>query len=301
MNLKLRTGEAFAVACEDPATIEGVHADQVLYIYDEAKTIPPETFDASEGAFSGAGDDTAQEAYALASSTPGPPVGRFYEIHARKPGLRGLARGASRSRTRSPPAASRASGPTSARSSGARTRPSTATACSASSQPPRRTASSRSRGSRPPTSAGGGFDDDPGPLTAVGVDVARSGGDKTVLALRHGWAIMELRHESGQGTMETTGQVAACCAARGVAVVDVIGIGAGVVDRLREQEQQVVAFNASEGTRCSTRAASSASSTAARPPGGRCASCSTRTVGERGRAAARRHPDRRPDGAEAGA
>lgn len=87
MALKLDHGEAFAVSSDDPAYIEGAHADRLLYIFDEAKTIPDETWDAAEGAFSGAGPDTGNEAYALAISTPGPPSGRFHAIHKREKGL----------------------------------------------------------------------------------------------------------------------------------------------------------------------------------------------------------------------
>lgn len=84
--LKLTTGEAFAIASDQPDAMEGAHADDMLYVYDESKTIPGDTWDAVEGAFAGAGPDTAQEAHALAISTPGPPQGRFYDIHSRKPG-----------------------------------------------------------------------------------------------------------------------------------------------------------------------------------------------------------------------
>lgn len=83
--LKLRTGSAFAVASSNHEYIEGAHADYLMYIFDEAKAIPDTTFDAAEGAFSGAGDDTAVEAYALAISTPGEPLGRFYDLHQGKP------------------------------------------------------------------------------------------------------------------------------------------------------------------------------------------------------------------------
>lgn len=86
LRMRLDYGEAFALASDDPSTMEGAHADHILYVYDEAKVVPDGTFDASEGAFAGAGEDTPQEAYALAISTPGEPVGRFYEIHARRPG-----------------------------------------------------------------------------------------------------------------------------------------------------------------------------------------------------------------------
>lgn len=80
MGIKLQHGEAFAAASDDPAYLEGAHAPQMLYVFDEAKAIRPETFDAAEGAFSTAGSDTGDEAYALAMSTPAGPVGRFADI-----------------------------------------------------------------------------------------------------------------------------------------------------------------------------------------------------------------------------
>lgn len=81
LNLKLTTGEAFAVASDQPELIEGAHADHLLYIFDESKAIPDTVFDAAEGALGGTG-----ETFALAISTPGEPVGRFYDIHRRKVG-----------------------------------------------------------------------------------------------------------------------------------------------------------------------------------------------------------------------
>lgn len=85
-------------------------------------------------------------------------------------------------------------------------------------------------------------------MTCLGVDVARSGSDDTVLAPRHGVRIEELRRYSLEDTMATTGRVAGVLRQGGYAVVDVIGLGAGVVDRLREMGMAVVAFNAAEGT-----------------------------------------------------
>ena len=85
LNLNLKYGSAFAVASTDPGRIEGAHADSIFYIYDESKTITDATFDACEGAFSGAGV-LGREAFALASSTPGDPSGRFYDIHSHKQG-----------------------------------------------------------------------------------------------------------------------------------------------------------------------------------------------------------------------
>jgi hypothetical protein len=85
----------------------------------------------------------------------------------------------------------------------------------------------------------------------VGVDVARFGQDKTVLAVRNGHVLTELRRSVKEDTMATTGRVAGVLAAdpARTAVVDVIGIGAGVVDRLREMGCKVEPFNASASTK----------------------------------------------------
>jgi hypothetical protein len=87
MRLNLSTGAAFAVASNKPDLIEGAHGDCLFYLYDESKAIPDATFDAAEGAFSNAGDGMANEAYAVAMSTPGEPQGRFYDIQSRKAGF----------------------------------------------------------------------------------------------------------------------------------------------------------------------------------------------------------------------
>jgi len=86
LSIKLKHGQAFAVASSNPAFIEGAHAKRLLYIFDEAKAIREETFDAIEGAFSNAGAN-GYEAYALALSTPGDPIGRFYNICKRATGF----------------------------------------------------------------------------------------------------------------------------------------------------------------------------------------------------------------------
>lgn len=85
LSLRLSTGEAFAVASNNHELIEGAHADHLLYVFDEAKAIPDATFDAAEGAFSTAGIG-GTEGFAIAASTPGEPAGRFYEIQKRNPG-----------------------------------------------------------------------------------------------------------------------------------------------------------------------------------------------------------------------
>lgn len=86
LSIKLAHGQAFAVASNNPAFIEGAHARRLLYIFDEAKAIQEATFDAIEGAFSNTGANN-YEAYALALSTPGDPMGRFYNICKRAAGF----------------------------------------------------------------------------------------------------------------------------------------------------------------------------------------------------------------------
>lgn len=80
-SLKLGTGEAFAIASDNPAHIEGAHAKYMLYLFDESKVIPDETWDAAEGAFS------SGDCMWLAISTPGEQSGRFYDIHSHKSGF----------------------------------------------------------------------------------------------------------------------------------------------------------------------------------------------------------------------
>jgi hypothetical protein len=92
----------------------------------------------------------------------------------------------------------------------------------------------------------------PGTYKGVGVDVARYGTDKTVIAPAYVnddlLAFDKLNYTTKEDTMQTTGRVVIWMKKGGRAVVDVIGLGAGVVDRLRELGNKVDAFNASEST-----------------------------------------------------
>lgn len=90
----------------------------------------------------------------------------------------------------------------------------------------------------------------PGRLV-LGVDVARFGDDKTVLAHRYGDVIVKLERHAKIDTTQTTSLVQAAMhnQPHAVAVVDVIGIGAGVVDQLRSLQIPVRAYNAAHGTR----------------------------------------------------
>ncbi|MDP9091839.1 MAG: DEAD/DEAH box helicase family protein [Actinomycetota bacterium] len=252
LNIKLDHGQAFAAASDNAALLEGAHASELLYVFDEAKSIIPDTFDAAEGAFSGAGAGSIQ-AFALAMSTPGEPSGRFYDIHARKPGLEDWW-----ARHVTVDEAVKAGRISKSWVSQRRKQWGADTALFAN-RVLGEFHSSDEDGVIPLAwveaaierwltiqAAGMPLGGD----CSVGVDVARSGGDKTVLAIRVGDVVTELRSFSREDTMATTGRVQGIVSAYPgcVPVVDVIGVGGGVVDRLRELKIRVDAFNASEGS-----------------------------------------------------
>jgi hypothetical protein len=249
LNLRLSHGSAFAAASANAALIEGAHADSLMFVFDEAKAIPAATFDACEGAFSGTG-----EAFALALSTPGSPQGRFHDICVRRPGYEDwhpvhvtLDQAVRAGRISAEWADQRAKqwGTQSAiyvnrvlgefHAGGEDSVIPLAWAEAAVLRWHEWDLAGRPDGGWPRT---------------VGVDVARSGEDKTSLAIRDGRVLVELRRSSKETTMETTGRVKGILDADPMrkAVVDVIGIGAGVVDRLREMGHTVEAFNASNRT-----------------------------------------------------
>jgi phage terminase large subunit len=88
--------------------------------------------------------------------------------------------------------------------------------------------------------------------TTWGLDVARFGSDKTVLAKRQGQVITEVNGWQGLDLMQTVGRVKAeydglpsHLRPREI-MVDVIGMGGGVVDRLRELGMPVRGINVAE-------------------------------------------------------
>lgn len=86
-------------------------------------------------------------------------------------------------------------------------------------------------------------------LTGYGVDVARFGDDRSVIAPRHGTYIGELVTFERIDTMRLAAEVAGRLnKTRGWARIDVVGVGAGVYDRLRGLGYNVVAHNGAEGT-----------------------------------------------------
>lgn len=268
--LKLSTGRAFAMASSEDEMTEGAHADHLLYVFDEAKAIGAGRWDAAEGAL------MTGDTYALAISTPGDPQGRFYDIHTRKPGYEHwwvrhvtidecIAAGAIKQSDVDQLA--RQWGENSAvfqnRVLGE--------FCESSEdcviplawieaanerwlQRIKLTSSNwnwvegAKQGAWPhwewliPAES----------VTHLGLDIARSDtGDKTVIARRQGDTITQLDRYSIADTQPIVGYASALLerwhSAR--AVVDVIGIGSGPYDQLRDRfARRAIAFNASEAT-----------------------------------------------------
>jgi hypothetical protein len=79
----------------------------------------------------------------------------------------------------------------------------------------------------------------------VGVDPARFGADATVIAIRQGRDIIGIKRYRGDDTMEVVGRVIDVIEEYkpALVVVDEGGLGAGVVDRLKEQRYKVRGVN----------------------------------------------------------
>ena len=79
----------------------------------------------------------------------------------------------------------------------------------------------------------------------IGVDPARFGSDSTVIAVRQGRDIIAIKRHKGDDTMETVGRVIEAIEEYkpALVVVDEGGLGAGVVDRLKEQRYKIRGVN----------------------------------------------------------
>lgn len=291
--LRLKTGKASSITSSEETGTEGGHADHLLYIFDEAKAIESSRWDAAEGALMGG---VGKEIIALAISTPGDPQGRFYEIHQRKPGLedwwvRHVTIEESIAAGRATPEfveqKRRLWGENSAifqnrvlgefcestedcviplswveaanerwlRRIRTRTHgPDCQPDCCETHW---NWVDAAERGSWPNWEwRSEAFEEG---VTCVGVDIARSDlGDKTVIARRQGDTITQLDRYSIADTMPIVGKVKGILSrwVNAYAVVDVIGIGSGPVDRLRElfPSKRIWPFNASESTEMKDRA-----------------------------------------------
>ncbi len=261
LSLKIDTGEAFAVASDQPSSIEGAHADCLLYIFDEAKAIPEATWDAAEGAFSGGGSDTGHEALALAISTPGVGQSRFRAIHERAPGFEDW--WTRRVSLEEAIAAGRISRDWAEQRRLQWGEGSVLYATRVLGE----FAEQDEAGVIPIVWINAAVERwqallDAGDLAAlvpgfIGVDVADGGADTSVICRLAGATALGFDEVLQRGlgdTMQVAGKAKALFDAHACGVaVDVIGVGAGVVSRLREQGVQVVAFNASEASTATDR------------------------------------------------
>lgn len=247
--MKLATGRAFASSPDRPAVAEGAQADRMLYIYDEAKTIEDAFFNATEGAGFGSRRD-GREVLRLMISVPGVSRGRFYDIHARDSAhlnwtVRHVTMHEALTAGRMDPEdvteIERLGGGKDSAMYKNYILGEFAEQEEDALIPLAWVEAAQDRWGPLQAALAGTTP----PLTAVAADIARSGTNETVIASRAGLAILDLMARVKQDTMVTTGEIAAIQRNHGgVAVVDVVGLGAGVVDRLREQGQQVLAFNA---------------------------------------------------------
>lgn len=241
-SIKTPNAEAFLMASDNPYSLEGIHASNVVLIMDESKAIPDVFFDALEGALS------AGNTYALMLSTPGTPSGRFYDVFARRPGLHDW-------------------------------HPIHVTIDEAIAagriNPEWVTARKQQWGENSTVYKNrvlGEFDDSgedsviplnwieranerwhacngKGEATAFvtwGCDPAYKGEDKTALARLVGNVVEYLKTFEKQEPMQTVGRLAAEVKADTPIAVDIIGIGAGIYSRLRELKYKALGVNVSE-------------------------------------------------------
>jgi hypothetical protein len=83
----------------------------------------------------------------------------------------------------------------------------------------------------------------------LGVDVGHQGEDKTVIVTRHGHVVTQIEVWAKKDTVAVAQFVRDRLGAQSIAVVDSIGVGAGVVDQLRNTRHKVVPFISSATTR----------------------------------------------------
>lgn len=257
LSIKLQHGEAFALASDKSELIEGAHASQLLYVFDEAKSIPNDTWDSAEGAFS------TGVCYWLAISTPGEPEGRFYQIHQRASGYEDW----SVKHIMLDDAIS--SGRISQQWANDRQRQWGEGSAVYQNRVLGEFATNQTTGIIPlswierANERWQAWIDAGKPhkiFTGVGVDVGGgTGGDKIALALCYdGMKISEIRKEAfaidpSVTTMEIVGKVSGILGHGGIAVVDVIGLGAGVQHRLIELGKTSIPFNAALKTEFTDR------------------------------------------------
>jgi phage terminase large subunit len=241
--LKARPSEAFAVARtsrpERPEALQGFHADNILFLIDEASGVADNVFEVAEGALSTDG------AYVVMAANPTRQSGYFFDSHHKmraawaalhwdgekspRVSREYIANMEKKYGRMSPVFKVRVLGEFVAAADGVIS----LELCE----------SAKTRDVALNTAA----------KTVWGLDVARFGDDSSALAKRKGnWQLEPVREWWGKDTMQTAGLIKAewdktAQSERPAAInVDVIGIGAGVVDRLKELGLPVCGVNVAE-------------------------------------------------------
>jgi phage terminase large subunit len=211
---------------ETPEALQGFHAEHLLFVIDEASGVPEEVFEAAEGALSSPGARVLLLGNPLRNSgtfaaSHKQTRGEYTALHFRSqdsplvdPGYRGrLVR-----------RWGEGSNVVRVRADGDFPRQEDDILISLELTEPCLTRERRE---------GGG-------LRKLGVDVARMGADRTALVLRHGAMVEQIKIYAKQDTMQTVGCILAVLEPWQVdeVDVDVIGLGAGVYDRLAELKRQ---------------------------------------------------------------
>lgn len=246
--LKSHPQESFAVARtarpERPEALQGFHAQNILFLIDEASGVPESVFQVAEGALSTEG------AYVVMAANPTREDGYFYESHHR---MRDRWAALHWDGELSPLVAKqyiddmRLKYGVDSPIYQVRVKGNFATAIDGVI-PLHLCVSAQQR------------EVEPYGEVIWGLDVARFGDDSTCLAKRQGNTQLEPTREwFGKDTMQTAGLIAQEYAAtpdkyRPVSInVDVIGIGAGVVDRLKELGLPVRGINVAESASVSDK------------------------------------------------
>lgn len=267
LTMQLDYGKASSVSPSNVNFAEGSHADSIFWLFDEAKSIPVAMWDAAEGAFSTEGLE-GHEAFALASSTPGEPIGRFYEVQTHKPGLEdwhvihvGLEKALAAGRVSATWAdqrkrqwgessalyANRVLGEFHSSDEDA------VIPLSWIEEAVERWKDSELL-QRDHGRARNGFPLERyrmPDLTCVSVDVARFGDDQSAIAMIHGVRVQEIRRFFHEPETMIAGRVAGAAGPPedGVkVVVDTDGLGGGVTDILRERDYEIDAFHGGYAT-----------------------------------------------------
>ena len=252
---------AMGLSADSADQFQGFHSPNMFIVVDEAEGVAEEIYEAIESVMTSAGS------LLLLIGNPTTMSGAFRRaFHEERRIYHTITISALDSpnvqagKTRHPRPRHRPVGQRAGAKSGAPTARSTAPASWASSPTRARipccasaTSKRRRRGHTPGDTAGGDALDanNRGGDVVLAVDVARYGADRSVILRRRGDRVEEIRVLRQMDTMQLTGWVAAAIRESGAAqvCVDEIGLGAGVVDRLRELGHPVRGVNVAHKAR----------------------------------------------------